>query len=50
MLKNQQDVVLGLMNTVLLCFAFEYSEIGVNLILLSFRETSGFINLFKAKF
>lgn len=49
-LNNQQDVFLGLINIVLLCLAFEYSDIGVDLILLFLRATSGFINKFKLNF
>jgi hypothetical protein len=48
-LQNQQDVVLGLTNTVLLCFAFEYSEICVKRMLCYFLAMLGFNSKFRLK-
>lgn len=39
--KSQQDVFFGFTNTVLLCMALEYYEIGVDKMLLFLRPTSG---------
>jgi len=43
---SQHEVLLGFTNTVLLCIAFEYSEIGVSWMLFYFFFTYGFINKF----
>jgi len=43
---NQHEMFLGFTNTVLLCIAFEYSEIGVSWMLCCFLATSGFTSRF----
>lgn len=48
-IKNQQLVNFGLTNTVLLCLAFEYSDIYVALILKFFLVTSGFKSALTSK-